>query len=84
MWKFVPQVPHSVCTSSSIWFSHISWTTNNQLDFVFEPLNNMLSNIEDEVNTLLRCNPTYESKEGNGIINILEMEILLLKLFLGS
>lgn len=79
MWVLVSQVPHSVGTSGSIWLTHVSWATNNELDLVVEFYDDMLSNVKNEMNTLLSCDSADKCEKRDGIIDVLEMEVLLLE-----
>lgn len=63
MWILVPQMPHLSSTVGGIRFSHISWTSHKELDFVVELLNDMLSNLKDQVDTLLGSDSTNEGEK---------------------
>jgi len=54
------------------------------LNLVLEFLDDVLSNVEDQMNTLLGSDSSYESKEWDAVIQITEVEIFLLKILLGS
>ena len=54
------------------------------MDLVIKLLDDVLSNVEDQMDTLLGSDSSYEGKEWDAVIQITELEIFLLKILLGS
>mmetsp|Transcript_47794 Transcript_47794/g.64813 ORF Transcript_47794/g.64813 Transcript_47794/m.64813 type:complete len:247 (+) Transcript_47794:509-1249(+) len=76
---FIFKVPHLLCAISTVWISHIGWATDNEVDFVVHFMYNSLSNVEDQMNTLLFSNSTNEGEQGSFVIKLLELEVFLLQ-----
>lgn len=65
IWICIPQLPHSVCAACSILLLHVGWTTDKELNLELETVNQMLSGVKNQVNTLLSRDTTNECEEWN-------------------
>lgn len=78
-WVLAPQIPHLVGTSSRVWVLHVGWSADDELDFTIELFDDSLSDVYNEVNTLLSSNSTNEAEKWSLIIKLVQAEVLLLK-----
>ena len=77
-------MPHFVCASCSVWLPHVGWAAHDELNLVVELLDDVLGNVQDQVDALLAGHSADECEEWNGVVEVLEVEVLLLKLPLCS
>jgi len=62
------KISHFIRAFCSVWLFWISWSSDEELNPVFETQNNFLSNVEDQMDSFLFGNSSYESKKWDAII----------------
>jgi hypothetical protein len=60
VWIFASQTPHLVSASSGVRLFHVSWSSNQELNFVFKFVNDVLSDVKNQVDTFLSSYSTNE------------------------
>lgn len=78
------QVPHLVGALGGIRFTHVGCATHQNIDLIAALVDDLLSCIQYEVDSLLSCDSANESKQGYRIVEVKIPEILFLDEFLGS
>lgn len=73
-------MPHSVRAVGGVWLTHVGWATYDELDLIVESLDDVLSNIQDQVDSLLARNTADEGEKWDAVIKFPEVEVLLLEL----
>jgi hypothetical protein len=76
------QVPHLVGTSSRVRLSHVRRTSDQDLDLLACSLNEALGAVKDEMDTFLSGHSSNKGEERDGVIQLLEVEVFHLDLFL--
>ena len=76
IWILVLEMPHPIGTLSRVRITHVAWSSHQELNFLIILLNDYLSHVQDQVNSLLLCDPTYEREEWHRIIEITIVEVL--------
>lgn len=66
-------------TVGGVWLTHVGWAADDELDLVVESLDDVLSNIKDQMDSLLSRNTADEGEKRNAIIKVSEVEVLLLE-----
>jgi len=79
VWVSISELPHPIGTSGCIWLFHTGWTAYKELYLVLKHVNQVFSNIQNQMNTFLTCNSSYEGENWNWVIKFAEMEIFLLQ-----
>ena len=60
VWIFVSQAPHLVSTSSGVRLFHVGWSSNQELNFEFKFVDDVLSDVKNQVDTFLSSYSTNE------------------------
>jgi hypothetical protein len=78
VWIFISQAPHLVSASSGVRLFHVGWSSNQELNFVFKFVDDMLSDVKNQVDTFLSSHSTNEGEYWDRVIKVLKVEVFLL------
>lgn len=73
------KIPHSMGALSGVGVVHVAGTADKELNFVLIVRNDVLSNVQNQMHTLLLCDSSDEGKERHTIIQVTVVEVLHLK-----